>query len=338
MTYNRLFHRVVLTGVLSWLSLSQADNFSIIALPDTQIYSHDRPEWRKSSRKEIFTQQTTWVVQNYKERNIKFVLHMGDIVHLPDKPYQWDNANKAMGLLDGIVPTCFAVGNHDFDSCDAARDTSMFNTIFPYSRYDAHPWYGGRMKHDGYAPHDNYDNSYHFFSGGDMDFMVVSLECGPVDAMIDWADNIIKTHPDKRVIVITHSYMNGNNTRDTTTRYLPPSPPANSGENIWQKLIRKHANIFLVLSGHHDNSPTHRGLLTSTGDHGNTVYQLLNGEWYDGWLRIIEFIPSTDKIRIRSYSPWTPVSPDMQWKQYDFSLPGYNTDEYHQYELDYSQR
>ncbi len=29
---------------------------------------------------------------------------------------------------------------------------------------------------------------------------------------------------------------------------------------------------------------------------------------------------------------------DMQWKHYDFSLPGYNTDEYHQYELDYTQR
>jgi hypothetical protein len=315
---------------------SRTESFSIIVLPDSQVYSHDRPDWRQCSRKEIFTQQTTWVVKNCKALNIQFVLHVGDIVHLQDEPYQWHNAVKAMSILDGRVPYCFALGNHDIVN-DVTRETSNFNRAFPYGRYETQGWYGGRMEDDGYAPPDSYDNSYHFFSAGGMDFMVVNLECGPVDAMIHWADSIIRVHPDKRVIVLTHSYMNGNNTRDASTRYLPPSPPANSGEQIWQKLVGKHANIFLVLSGHHENSPKHRGLLASKGDHGNTVYQLLNGEWWDGWLRIIEFMPGKDKIRISSYSPWKPESPDLQWKQYDFSLPGYQTDEYHQYELDYKQ-
>ena len=79
---------------------------------------------------------------------------------------------------------------------DVTRETSNFNWAFPYSRYETQAWYGGRMEHDGYAPPDSYDNSYHFFSAGGMDFMVVSLECGPVDAMIHWADSIIRTHPD----------------------------------------------------------------------------------------------------------------------------------------------
>ena len=79
------------------------------------------------------------MVQNYKERNIKFVLHVGDIVHLQDEPYQWDNANKSMSILDGIVPYCFAIGNHDLAN-DATRDTSIFNKVFRYSRYETQAW------------------------------------------------------------------------------------------------------------------------------------------------------------------------------------------------------
>jgi len=226
--------------------------------------------------------------------------------------------------------------NHDM-ILDASRDTTNYNNTFPYARYEEEEWYGGRLKNDGYAPEDNYDNSYHFFSGSGMDFMVVSLECGPTDKMLGWAEDIITSHPVKRVIIITHSYMLGEDKRDASNYYIPPVPPANTGEQIWQKLIKKHSNIFMVLGGHHNNSPTHKGLLASTGDHGNTIYQLLSGEWYDGWFRILKFIPNEGKIYVETYSPWKPDNPHLQFRQYDFSLPGFNTDEYHQYELLYEQ-
>jgi len=309
-------------------------SFTIVAFPDTQMYAKDDPTFRSTSRKEIFSAMTNWVVERSKPDNIKFVLHMGDIVNEDYEPYQWENANKAMSILDGVVPYCFAVGNHDM-VLDSTRNTVNFNSTFPYTRYKSEKWYGGRMKDDGYSPGDNYDNSYHFFSGGGMEFMVVSLECGPTDTMIEWANEVIAKNSDKRVIVITHSYMLGNDTRDKTTDYLPPSPPSNSGEMLWQKLIRKHANIFLVVSGHHKSSDGHKGLLTSKGIHGNTVYQLLNGDWWDGWLRVFKFKPNQNKIVVKSYSPWKPEDIKHQWREYDFILPNYNKDQFHEYELDY---
>jgi len=97
--------------------------FCLVVLPDTQIYPHDQPKWRNSSRREVFIEQAKWIAQNAETKNIKFVLHMGDIVHEQDKPYQWTNANEAMSILDGTVPYCFAVGNHDM-VFDASRDTT----------------------------------------------------------------------------------------------------------------------------------------------------------------------------------------------------------------------
>ncbi len=91
-------------------------------------------------------------------------------------------------------------------------------------------------------------------------------------------------------------------------------------------------------------SDNHKGLLASTGDNGNTVYQLLSGDHYDGWLRILTFVPDEDKIYVKSYSPWQPEDPNDQCNSYpfslpgynpDLSLPGYNPDQYHQYELTY---
>jgi len=314
--------------------------FSLIVFPDTQIYSKDDPAWRNSSRKEVYMAMTTWVAERAEQDNIKFVLHMGDIVNEDYEPYEWQNAKEAMSVLDDVVPYAMVVGNHDMMSLestsDSIRNTTNFNKTFPYTRYENKPWYGGRMENDHFKPHDSYDNSYHFFSQGKLEFMVVSLEAGPTDAMSAWADSIISKHPDKRVIVMTHSYMTGVDKRDHLGGfgYLPVQ--ANTGEEIWDKLIKKHKNIFLVLSGHINNIDTHRGLLVSKGIHGNTVYQQLHGEAYDGWLRILQFVPTENKIVVKTYSPWKPEKPEDQLKQYKFSLPGYNTDAMHQYELPYN--
>ncbi len=90
-----------------------AQSFTIVILPDTQIYCYDTPSWRNSSRKEVFFQMTEWIAENVDKENIVFVLHMGDIVTTYDDPRQWAVANKAMSRLDGAVPYCFTIGNHD---------------------------------------------------------------------------------------------------------------------------------------------------------------------------------------------------------------------------------
>ena len=321
----------------------QNKSFTIIVFPDTQMYSKDDPSWRNSSRKEVFTAMTKWVVEHAESDNIKFVLHMGDIVNEDYEPYEWQNANEAMSLLDDVVPYAMVVGNHDMAPGepayipDSTRNTTNFNNTFPYSRYHDKPWYGGRMFDDRFIPPDSYDNSYHFFSQGKLEFMIVSIEVGPTNDMLAWADSLIKNNPAKRVIVITHSYMHAEDKRDYPGGFgYLPAGSGNTGEEIWEKLVKKHENIFLVLSGHVANVDSHRGLLASKGVKGNLVYQQLNGDGHDGWLRILQFVPAKSKIYVKSYSPWKPQDPKEQLKQYDFSLPGYNRDSIHQYELHYN--
>ena len=279
--------------------------FTIVVFPDTQVWSQDHLDW--------FTDSTNWVVDNKITENIKFVIQVGDIVNVNDQPYQWVNANAAISILDGEIPYCLAVGNHDMLPGvpdwvpDATRDTTNYNNTFPYTRYENEPWYGGRMLNDVFVPGDNYDNSYHFFTGGGMEFMILSLSVAPTDGILAWADSVVLAHPDKRVIFVTHSYLDGN-TRLASDQYSPPG--GNAGEQVWQKFVKKHENIFVVSCGHLAN-----GRLTSVGDNGNTVHQFVSN---DDWLRILRFVPDDNTIYVTSYQPWTDQYITDPANKYDF--------------------
>src|SRR4029450_8703975 len=65
-----------------------------------------------------------------------------------------------------------------------------------------------------------------------------------------------------------------------------------------------HANLFLMLCGHVPGEGRRQDTFN-----GNTIYTLLsdyrsrpNGG--NGWLRIVEFSPAQNVIRVKTYSPW----------------------------------
>ena len=206
---------------------------------------------------------------------------------------EWENANRAMQLLDGVVPYSVAPGNHDMVVKD--RNTTLYNQYFSPARFKNRKWYGGHMGKTN-------DNNYCFFEACGMKFMVINLEFAPRDEALEWAAGVAKRHPEHHVIVATHCYMRPNG-RDTgcATSYRVAG---NSGEQMWQKLIRKQPNIFLVVSGH----VLGVGLQTSTNDAGGKVLEMLtdyqglpNGG--DGWLRSLQFVPAENKIHVKTYSP-----------------------------------
>ncbi len=260
-------------------------SFSVILLPDTQNYAEKYPE--------TYVNQTLWIRKQLKEDNIKFAVHLGDIVQNPTQKNEWENANRAMQILDGVVPYSMVPGNHDMVVKE--RNSTLYNQFFSPKRFQDRKWYGGHMGTTN-------DNNYCFFEGGGLKFMVISLEFAPRDETLAWAAGICQKHPDRRVIVATHCYMRPTG-RDTgcATSY---NVAGNSGEQMWQKLIRKQKNIFLVVSGH----VLGVGLQTSTNDAGGKVLEMLtdyqglpNGG--DGWLRTLKFIPSENKIQVITYSP-----------------------------------
>ncbi len=271
--------------------------FALAVLPDTQYYSQSYPD--------IFTQQTEWIRDSREEFNFIFVLHEGDITD-DNVPFQWVNADTSMTILDGHVPYSMCLGNHDLGPDGSCSDrTTLFNDYFPVDRYESEDWYGGHMG-------DFNNNHYTFFDAAGLQFMILSLEFGPPDYVLDWANDIVTVFREKRVIVLTHCYMYHDETRvgpgdgGNPHNYGVHATGANDGEEMWEKFVQHHENIFLVLSGHITGDGA--GRLTSTGTHGNEVHQLLadyqsldSGGF--GWLRIMEFAPHENLIYVTTFSP-----------------------------------
>ena len=260
-------------------------SFRVVLLPDPQYYSESYPE--------TYMVQTRWIKQRTKLDNIKFVIHLGDIVQNPHVEQEWKNADRAHRVIDGVVPYSILPGNHDMAHKDKqiTRGTPLYNKYFGPERFEKYPWYGGNM--DG-----TNDDNYCFFEAAGMKFIVLSLEYCPSDAMLQWAAGVIDSHKDHRVILATHYYMRPGG------RGTPSQLGGNSGEQIWQKFVRKHENIFMVVSGH----VLGVGHQTSINDAGGKAHEILsdyqglpNGG--NGWLQWLRFVPSENKIYVEAYSP-----------------------------------
>jgi hypothetical protein len=185
---------------------------------------------------------------------------------------------------------------------------SHFSSYFNPARFTNNPLYDphfGRKKKDHFREEGKIENYYLFLRVRGMRFLILTLEFKPRDETLAWANRVVAQHPDYRTIVVTHAYLTRRKgQRSEGDHYLVQG---NSGESIWEKFVSRHKNIFLVLSGH-----AMENLLTSRGNHGNTVHQIQADYWYwdiakikagSGFLRIMTFRPDKDTIEVQTYSP-----------------------------------
>lgn len=276
-------------------------SWTIAVLPDTQVYSLRVPG--------LYLTQTAWIVNNAEALNIKYVLHLGDIVN-NNTPGEWRNAHDAMKLLNGVVPYAIVAGNHDYGpSGDASTRDTLMNEFFPFHETEAMSTFGGAMEPG------MLDNTFHLFEAGGKKWIIIALEWGPRDSTIDWANKVMSEHPDRLGILITHAYMNNNDLRYDHTdaehpqhynphHYRTPGG-VNDGEELWQKLVRKH-NFVLALNGHVLGDGT--GKLSSITDTGQICHQMLSNYQMrelggEAYLRLLEFQPDGKTLRVKSYSP-----------------------------------
>lgn len=287
---------VALTGVGCARPKAELDRapFTIVMLPDAQCYNDKRPD--------LFFAQTEWIKRNIGKENIRFVTQVGDLVqNRSKKPSEWKTADEAMAVLDGVVPYGVAIGNHDYDTGDGVNKgiaTMYLQHFNPDKRFKGRPGYGGASP--------NGLNSYHLFSGGGIDFVMLYLEVDAPDDALNWAQGVLERYPTRAAIVNVHTYIRHRGRdggRETKREYRKDG---NAGEHIWQKFIRCHPQIFMVLCGHVGGLVEYRQI--SKNDAGADVLEMLadyqgreNGG--DGWLRLIRFVPATREIQVRTYSP-----------------------------------
>jgi hypothetical protein len=335
---RRLAVLAALTACVSLLGIRPATaeapapvpgGFTLAVLPDTQMYAWKFPE--------LYPAQTKWIAENARRYHMAYVLHVGDITQ-HNTNSQWEVAVRAHALMAAVVPCAVTVGNHDLgpEGRATSRD-SEFTKFFPLESFRKWPTFGGVYDREPQRT----ENNFHRFEAGGRKWLILALEFGPRDDVVRWANEVVAQHPDHSAILVTHAYLRPDNSRfdrrilleaaknkvqrnKGIDQYaLSKSPEGyNDGEDLWQKLVAKHRNFSLVVSGH----VTVTGRLDSVGEHGNTVHQMLvdyqslpNGG--DGYLRLLMFHPDGETVTVRDYSPVLDKVSDLPGTQYEFRLP-----------------
>ncbi len=321
------------------LSPAPERSFTIAVIPDTQAYrgakTKAQPESTDPVTNPVFDTHTRWIADNIDAQRIVFVSHVGDIVD-KNVSSQWAVALTCMNRLHGRIPYAITVGNHDMT---ASGDSSLFQEIFPASRYADMSWYGGCFKaaHERPKASGNNANSYQLISAEGVGLVILHLECNAPANVLQWADSILKKHSDRLGIVTTHMDLGPLHKPKTKEGYRHDpkgrmqwtkchGARGMSAQQMWDTLYCKHPNLAMVFSG--DQSRTTAMYLPLEGDHGNIVHAMLSDYTSSGPMRLYRFLPDEDTVQVITYNTRkkelvknTSYVPDPAAHQFSFKIP-----------------
>jgi Calcineurin-like phosphoesterase len=322
--------------------IAQADApWTLVVVPDTQHYVDD------VDNVDDFVTQMQWIADHIVPRSIAFVTHIGDIVQHGSSVTEWNRAETAMSIIDGLVPYSVSCGDHDYNT-EESRSSGAPQYVARYgaARYAGRPWYGGSSP--------DQKSHYQIFSAGGRTFLHLNLEWeipGTVDdptTAMGWGRQILDSHPMLPTIVSTHSNLWDKSAQKGRTNGIEEkNSNGASAERVWSDLIANRPQVFMMVNGHShkgssqynpaDPSDDPGGPSTdgeyhqvSTNWHGLPVYEMLadyqdypNGG--DGWIRLITFEEGTgagglDRIRVETYSTTHDAYQTDSLSQFSFDL------------------
>lgn len=312
------------------------NSFSIVVIPDTQHYkgrdTKSDPDSKDPLTNTVFSFWTDWIAENLASQRVAFVSHVGDIVD-KNNAEQWKLARACMDKLHGKVPYGISVGNHDM--VGGSGDSSLFQQVFPKSRFEKFDWYGGCFVNPSGKPEisGNNANSVQLFEAAGLRFVALHIECNAPDDVLEWADLILEKYSDRRAIITSHMGLGPLEKPEKSSDYFDTpkgrmkwkkchGERGNTSQQMWEKCFSKHKNIFMICSG--DQSRTQALRQKAMGSKGNTVHELLSDYGTNG-LRVMRFIPSENKIEVRTWDSLngklcesTKIVPDRE--QHQFTL------------------
>jgi hypothetical protein len=245
----------------------------ILIMGDTQKITDQKPNDFLAAMDKMVTDNVT--------RDADFILQMGDITE-DDKTSCWEVAREGWYKLDGKMPYVLNVGNNDGNG-------DKFVNYFPLSKYSAWPSFV-----------DNYDdhrNVAHHFNAGGVDWLVISVMRFPEADQINWAEDLVKNNPDKKVIFVSHA--------------------ANENGGDWS-VLRTYKNLVFALCGH---TASREVLLT--GSQGNKIGWIKTC-WHsadkDHYVRVLLLDTEAGTAKFRFYSPLDAdySGDETTWEGFDF--------------------
>lgn len=300
-----LFLAVFITPVIF------ADEFRLVLLPDTQYAAARYPD--------VLRAQMDWIVKNQDALKIRGVLGLGDIVDDGRMANQWSVVKSAMQPLLGRLPLFLAMGNHDYDSAFEPGLGARIN--FSYSRY-AHPLDTTRAPEVSVQEFFEANRPENYWAklvvgasqNNSEEVGILVLEFSPRRSVAEWAAKVLASHPNLQFLLITHSFMNHDDTRvsacDPYSRrnYQLHSPDEGlDGEELYDLVVQKASNLRQVWSGHIPVDP--EGLRFDESDSGAIITQAMVDfqNWPEGglgYMRLLSVDMVNNLVKVSTFSPY----------------------------------
>ncbi|GGO73647.1 LamG-like jellyroll fold domain-containing protein [Nocardioides deserti] len=240
----------------------------------TQIAGNVCPQYNPGAEhvaRQAYSDLTSWISGNSEARKIAYTAHTGDLIESNMTTYpalcaknaeqvaaEFAFTDEMQAILDdsGVVNSVLA-GNHDNAGGTDTGAGNLFNQTFGPDRYYAasqawpagasyHPW-DEVLDEDGdvVTPGVDNDNNYILFSAGGLDFVAVSLSYGVTEAEADWASSVFERHSDRSGVLLTHAYLSASTMSDGRS-----AGRTGDGGALYERVVVKNPNVFLVLAGH----------------------------------------------------------------------------------------
>lgn len=263
----------------------------------------------------VETAQAQWVLENHLSRHIKQWAHVGDFGPHKGDIAAWTRACADFGRLFGVVPGVVVDGNHD---SDVNRDLANFNSLGSSTGYGLGDIIGSLS--GTYEP-GHAENSYNLTEMAGRTVLTIGLEFCPRDAVVAWAQSIIKANPGSMTILVTHAFLYVDGTIYTNPPtagqdYNPlsynvtPAEGQNSGTDIVTKLITPYPQVKVVICGHAPAAHAHNTITRADGSKCFAFVQ--DYQWLPGvadpdprgYTYEITFDWPSDAISGRAFSPY----------------------------------
>jgi hypothetical protein len=264
-----------------WRPDPDSRRFTLAVMPDTQ-YLFDGPSIDKAP----VEASLRYLLEHGREENIVFLSHLGDLTQ-NGAQQECAAIGEAFRLLDrkGVGYSVLA-GNHDVrSSTDDQRGPTPYLDVFGPDRFEGRRTFGGASP-DGY-------NSFHLFEAGGRQWMVLALDWRLSAKGYAWAEQVLAKHPRTPVVLTTHELVDGD---DSLSPY---------GQQLWDRLVADHDQIFLTLNGHY--WPAARAVRKNAA--GNDVHLHLTNyqnRYFGGaaMIRLYRFDLDRNTIDVETVSPW----------------------------------
>ena len=263
---------------------------------DFTMFWNSDTQYMSQFAEETVYHQYQWIAETFAENKGVITFNTGDIANRSNLryDYNWKSVDKSYRIFEEAgIPYTLCWGNHDINYDGRPNESRYYQTYFPTDRFadNAGDW------EVSFAPDSVTGTTSRAMAlkqtlkGAKLMLLSLAYENRLSATDLDWAEEMVKSHPDYTVILLTHTYSDDAGILTGKIR---------------SRLVDVYENIRLVLNGHFDGASTYK-----MANGGFAVLQDYQGEGGgikhggEEFLRLIRFDVENDLVYFHTYSPLT---------------------------------